>query len=283
MKTSIFTIVFQHTHLDEAIRKIAELGYDGIEIMCRTPHLTDETHFSEVERIKKLLDDLKLPCSSLATYTGGYSVLSDEECHHQIDLLQHYLRVADILETPTIRHWCGGPSIRNAHSYHIEKSVTWLRRAGDLAQMHNKKLVMEIHNNSLIETVEAARTMVDRINRPNVGLLLDPGNMYITDTDYTEKAIETLYDRIYHVHVKDELRVPHGNLPRTFRDTTVHGEEFFQHTLLGEGGCDHLPAFRQLKKMGYKGYLSSECHAMANDVETADHEVKAIRDLINKA
>jgi sugar phosphate isomerase/epimerase len=283
MKTSIFTIIFQHTPLEEALRKIAELGYEGVEIMCKAPHITDETHFSEIERIKGLLDELKLPVSDLATYTGGYSILSDEECQQQLEKLKHYIRVAQLLDCPYIRHWSGGPSIRVAQKYHLEKSVYWFRQAADLAMMHNKKLVMEIHNNSLIETPEAALEFVELVNRPNIGFIFDPGNMYISDVDFGEKAVEMLFDRIFHVHVKDEIRVNNPALPRTFKDMTQHGEEIFQHTLLGEGGCDHLPAIKQLKKMGYRGYFSPECHATPNDYETAKHELAVLNHLIEIA
>ena len=280
MKTSIFTIVFQHTSLDEAIRKIADMGYEGVELMCKAPHITDETPFYEIEKIKKTLDQVKLPVSCMATYTGAYSTLSDAECAHQLEKLKHYLKVAEILDCPVIRHWSGGPSIRTAQDFHKSKSIYWFKRAADIALIQKKKLAMEIHNNSLIESVEAAREMVDLINRPNIGFIFDPGNMYITDTNYGAQAVDILFDRIFHVHVKDELRVKDPALPRTFRDQTVHGEEFFQHTLMGEGGCDHLPSFKQLKKLGYSGFLSCECHAMANDLETAIHELKAVQTLV---
>ena len=283
MKTCIFTIIFQHTHLEEAIMKISEIGYEGVELMCRPPHLTDETPMKEVEKLKKVLDYYHLPVVNLATYTGGYSTLGDKECQDQLEKLKHYIKIAEILECPMVRHWDGGPSMRVAQEYHVQKAVYWFKKAADIAARSNKKLTIEIHNNGLVETPESSLRFVKLVNHANVGLIFDPGNMYITDCDYGTKSVEMLFPYIYHVHVKDELRVNDATLPRTFKDYNFHGEEIFQHTLLGEGGSDHLPSFKQLVKMGYQGYVSTECHAMPNDVDTARHELDELKKLIKLA
>jgi sugar phosphate isomerase/epimerase len=136
---------------------------------------------------------------------------------------------------------------------------------------------MEIHNGSLIETVEAADNFIKKINRENVGFIHDAGNMYITDTEYGEKSVETLGNKIFHVHVKDELRVNDDTLPGAFHDRTIYGNETFQQKMLGEGAVDHVPLFKALRKIGYNGFLSSECHAVVPEIEKAKHEIKEIR------
>lgn len=282
MKLSLFTVVLQQRSLEDAIRKTAELGYDGIEIMCRAPHFTDDMPLSEVEKYKKLLDENHLPVVNLATYAGAFSTLSDTECSQQLDKLKHYLQAAEILDCPMLRIWSGGPSIYLAQDYHLQKSSYWFQQAADIAAMANKKIVMEIHNGALIETVEAARKFVDGINKPNVGLILDPGNMYITGTDFGEKSVEILFDKIFHVHVKEEMRVKDDKLPHTFHNKTKQGDEIFQYRLSGEGAVGHRPVFRKLKQLGYQGYLSVECHGMDNDYQTAQHEIEFLRLQINK-
>lgn len=72
-------------------------------------------------------------------------------------------------------------------------------------------------------------------------------------------------------------------MPSTFRDRTRHGEEIFQHNLLGEGAVDHLPLFMALAGAGYKGYFSTECHGTSDDRAAAIHELAEIQRLIARA
>ena len=73
MKISIFTVLLQNRTLEESIKITSELGYDGIEIMCRAPHISDDTSLSEIEKYKKLLQKNHLPVVNLATYIGNFS------------------------------------------------------------------------------------------------------------------------------------------------------------------------------------------------------------------
>ena len=72
--------------------------------------------------------------------------------------------------------------------------------------------------------------------------------MYITAIDYGEKSVESLGDKLFHVYVKDGLRIEDESLPGSFRNLTIKGDELFQQQMLGYGSVDHLPLFRALKK-----------------------------------
>ncbi|HOB22276.1 MAG TPA: sugar phosphate isomerase/epimerase, partial [Bacillota bacterium] len=150
----------------------------------------------------------------------------------------------------------------------------------DLAAERGVRLAMEIHNGSLTETVEGAERLLAMIQRDNVGVIRDAGNMYITGTDYGEETVQRLGEKIFHVHVKDELRIEDESLPGSFRDLTARGNELFQQQMLGEGAVDHLPLFRALKKMGYSGFLSAECHAAKPDLYRAEKDLEAIKGLL---
>jgi L-ribulose-5-phosphate 3-epimerase len=280
LKISMFTLVFRNRSIGQAMRLSKELGYEAIELWGMEPHISADTTRERAEEIKELASELELDLAGIGAYVGGFSTLSDAECERQVEDLEKYFTVIEWLGCDLIRVGPGGPNAFLAQDYHYAKAAHWMRKCGELAEEHNVRLAMEIHNNSLVETVEGAERLLEMIDRENVGLIHDAGNMYITGTDYGEESVRRLGNKIFHVHVKDELRVDDESLPGSFRNLTVRGEELFQQQMLGQGGVDHLPLFRALKKIGYSGYLSTECHAAKPDLYRAEEDLKEIKRLL---
>lgn len=283
MKISLFSLIFSKRSIQESIKLAKEIGYDGVELWGGEPHFPPGTTMEQAKEIRSMLDYYELEVPNIGSYVGNFSTISDSECEKTFEDLERYLDLMDIIKCDMIRVSCGGPNAFLAKSFHYDKALYWIGKCADLAGRYNKKIVMEIHNGSLIETIETADGFIKRLKKDNAGFIHDAGNMYITDTDYGLKSVETLNDKIYHVHVKDELRVDDDTLPGAFRNRTVYGDEVFQQKLLGEGAVDHYPLFKGLIKMGYKGFLSSECHAPVDDIEKARHELEEIRKQIQVA
>lgn len=283
MKISVFTLVFGNRSIEETLKLASEIGFDGVELWGSEPHISCNTTHDRAREIRSMLDayGLELPC--IGSYIGNFSTASDEECRKAYQDLERYLNLMGILKCSLIRVGCGGPSGFLAQKYHYDKAMYWIEKCADIAEKYNCRIAMEIHNGSLIETVEEANNFVRSLNRDNVGLIHDAGNMYITDTDYGERSVNILGDKIFHVHVKDELRVDDDTLPGAFRDRTIYGEEIFQQKMLGEGAVDHFSLLKGLMKAGYNGFLSSECHAPISDIIRAKHELNEIRKQIQIA
>lgn len=283
MKISIFTLIFNNRSIEEAIKLAKEIGYDGVELWGSEPHISADTPLSRIKELKNILDYYEMEVPAIGSYIGEFSTASDSECGKALQELEKYLNFMDLLKCNLIRVNCGGPSAFLAKDYHNSKALYWMDKCAELAKQYNKKIAMEIHNGSLIENIEAADKFIRAINKDNLGFIHDAGNMYITDTDYGIKSVELLGDKIFHVHVKDEIRVNDDTLPGTFHNRTIYGDEVFQHKLLGEGAVDHIPLFKGLIKMGYKGFLSCECHAPLTDIERAAGELAKIKNQIKIA
>ena len=276
----MFTLIFRNRSIQQAMRLSRKLGYEGIELWGMEPHISANSTQERAEEIRELADELKLDIVGIGAYLGGFSTKSDVECESQLEELEKYFTVMDWLGCDLIRVGPGGPNAFLAQDYHYAKAAHWLRKCGDLASDYNVRLAMEIHNASLIETIDGAERLLEMINRENVGLIHDAGNMYITGTDFGEESVRRLGEKIFHVHVKDELRIDDESLPGSFRNLTQKGNELFQQQMLGKGGVDHLPLFKSLKKIGYSGYLSTECHAAKPDLYRAEQDLKEIQRLL---
>ena len=280
MKTSLYTLTLNKRSIHEALRYTRDLGYKGVEIWGKEPHVSCDTTPERAKEIRQIAEDYDLSIVSVASYVGRFSTKSDEECEKEYEDLKKYMDVLDNLGTDLMRISCGGPNAFLAQEYHYEKAAFWLQKCADFAAQAGKRLAMEIHNATLVESAEDAIKILNMIDRDNVGVIHDAGNMYISGNDFGAQSVELLGDKIFHVHVKDIERIHDKNLPASFYNSTKNGNELFRYTLLNEGGTDHQPLFDALKKAGYKGYLSTECGAALSDIERAKNEIKEMNRLL---
>ncbi|MDF2662684.1 MAG: xylose isomerase-like barrel protein [Paenibacillus sp.] len=283
MKFAAFSGVLIDHSIQEALQLTKKLGFDGLEIAAREPHLSASTSAQRIKEIRSVADGLGLEIPVLAGYMGSFSTASDKECEQAFTDFQRILEASLTLGSTMIRVVAGGPNAFLAQDYHYAKSAYWLRKCAVEAKKHERKIVLEIHNISLAETVESSLRLVHLVGEDNVGLIHDAGNMYITDTDYGRDSVIGLGDRMFHVHVKDEKRVDATGTPGTFVNLTKHGQEKFLQCRLGEGEADHQPLFDALKETGYAGWVTLECHAPFPAYERLEHDLAKVKQMMGLA
>lgn len=287
MKTALFTKLFSTRDLHEACTLASEIGYDAVELMGRDPHLSSDTTDEQARALSEHLDDLDLDVSAIASYTGYYIGKSEDECREQLDEMERFCELAEILGTDMVRHGPGGPPAFQATDADYEEGADWLRRAADRAEEYDIELLVEIHGNTIVESAPDANRLLDQIDRENVGVIHDAGNMFIRAVEHGPASIETLGDRLSHVHVKDELRVADTDHPARFSQENRRGTEYYEASLLGEGEIDQGAVFDALARAGYDGYITDECHTppseAMDDRAIAAHEHEALQRLISEA
>ncbi|MFB4329998.1 sugar phosphate isomerase/epimerase family protein [Paenibacillus sp. CR_12] len=278
MKIAAFSGSLIDYSIHEAMSITAELGFDGIEIACREPHLSPEASLPRVREMKALADGHGLEIPALAGYMGHFSISGDAECAGAYDQFMGLLERAVMLEAGMIRIFQGGPNAFLAEDYHYAKAAFWIRKCAEEARAAGKRIVLEIHNQSLVETTDSALRLLDLIGDDQVGLIHDAGNMYITDTEFGEESVRQLGSRLFHVHIKDERRIGQGGAPGTFKNLTRHGEEFFLQCRLGEGEVDHGGLLRGLREQRYAGWLTLECAAPYPPKERLAYDLLVIKE-----
>jgi len=278
MKIAAFSGSLIDYSIHEAMSFAAELAFDGIEIACREPHLSPETSLPRVREMKALADGHGLEIPALAGYMGLFSTSGDAECAGAYDQFMGLLERAVMLEAGMIRIFQGGPNAFLAEDYHYAKAAFWIRKCAEEARAAGKRIVLEIHNQSLVETTDSALRLLELIGDDQVGLIHDAGNMYITDTEFGEESVRQLGSRLFHVHIKDERRIGQGGAPGTFKNLTRHGEEFFLQCRLGEGEVDHGGLLRELREQRYAGWLTLECAAPYPPKERLAYDLLVIKE-----
>jgi sugar phosphate isomerase/epimerase len=286
MEAALFTKVFKGRSLEKAFEFAAHAGYDAVELMCREPHFAASTTHERARELRERLDDLGLAVAGMGTYTGEYVGVSDAEARAELEELESFLELADVMGTDLLRHGVGGPPERHADPGDYEEAAEWYREAADLAADYDKRLGIEIHANTITETAESTVELLEAIDRDNVGAIHDAGNMYIVGADYAGASLETLGDHLFHAHVKDVRQVTDPSLPGAFERERAGGTDAFQHRLMGHGDLDHRRLFEALEDAGYDGYLSNECHRPTDEVWTdraiAAHEREAMDHLLGR-
>ena len=119
-----------------------------------------------------------------------------------------------------------------------------LREVADIFATANITLGLETGQ----ETAPALLELLEKIERPNLGVNFDPANMVLYDKGDPIDAVLTLAAWIRMVHIKDGIRT---KVPGTW------GEE----VTVGTGDVDWPVFFATLEKIGYEGDLCIEREA----------------------
>lgn len=284
MQTALFTKVLSDRSLRDACEIAADIGYDGVEPMGRDPHLGVQTTDEEARSLRDHVDDLDLEIPCLASYTGFYVGKDRDACEEEVSELRRFCELADILGADLVRHGPGGPAADEATDADYEEGARWMRRAADVAAGYDKRLGVEIHGNTIVESASDAVRYLELVDRDNVGVIHDAGNMFICGEEYGPDPVQTLGDRLWHVHVKDERPVDDADGPGHFERETLDGTEYFAPALLGEGEVDFGRLWTALDDAGYDGFLTDECHVPrvgdGDDIDVAAHEYDVLERVI---
>ena len=127
----------------------------------------------------------------------------------------------------------------------FSRVVAALRNLADQAAKHGLLIGLENEHACNIATAAESAHLFQVVDHPNLGLIWDPANAYVSGENPFPDGYKLLpVQRIVHVHVKD-CRM-HGHQP--------------EWTPVGEGEIDWTGQIRALVNDGYSGYISLETH-----------------------
>jgi sugar phosphate isomerase/epimerase len=232
---------------------------------------------------------------------GNYGLCSDEECERAFETFKQYVELACFLNAEMIRIWPAWQESSSAPESVWEKATIWMKKSAQHAGLFYKRLVMEMHHGTLCDSASSSLRLLQMIDEENVGLTLDPVNLYQVPADYGEEAIKALGNHIFNVHVKDIVQLPTSDYPYSFpysyyakhigRFATVippspiRPERYYCHRRINAGGVDWAHVLKSLKTQGYRGRLivesvSETSRHMPSGKDLAEACYKDIMDLL---
>jgi D-psicose/D-tagatose/L-ribulose 3-epimerase len=222
---------------DERLARLApfvhDLGFDVIELQVESPGDWDPG------RAADLLAEHGLGASLCAVMPPGRDLLDDEaEVAETQEYLRHCVDVAERIGSPAV----GGPLYSavgrtwlldaDERRRTIERLAEALRPLADYAGEHAVSLALEPLNRyetSLINTAEQGLEVVEAVDSPALGLLLDTYHMNIEEKSPAD-AIRLAGARLVHLHACGSDRgspgadhLDWGAIVTSLRDTSYSG------------------------------------------------------------
>lgn len=256
MKLAVFTVSLPEWTPEEAVRNLAELGYDGVEwrIKDDAPRETPgfwqgnrctfplSTFIEDAPKIRKLTEDAGLAIAPVASYVKA----GDAEN------VERVLRGTAALGAPAARiqvpHYDGQGSSLPLW----EQARRDYREVEKIARAHGVKALVEIHFNTIVPSASAARRFLDGFDPEAVGVIYDPGNMVWEGHEQYRFGLDALGPYLAHVHAKNSVWRQEGK--------RADGSLDWQATWAPlDAGIVNLPElFATLREVGYGGWISVE-------------------------
>ena len=247
MKLSISSFVYFNYPLDETIRRIAAIGFDGIDIWGGRPHAyRRDLSEKEIGFLRKLLSDADLAVASFipAQFRYPTCLCSPNETIHRdsVTYICESIETAAALGAPIVSV-CPGHSL-----FGQSREDAWGRLCESLdticgyAAQCGLRIAVEPadkYETDLINTTAEAMKLIEELEHENLGVLLDNGHAHVVG-ESIDQAVRRLGDRLFHVHVDDN---------NGLRD---------QHLVPGNGDFDFASFITALREVGYDGYLAAE-------------------------
>ena len=82
-----------------------------------------------------------------------------------------------------------------------QDDIVWAQRAADEAREFGIRLAQQTHTATPFETAAGCKEMIERIARPNFGLILEPANFALCGEDYGPTALVPLGPAVFNVYM----------------------------------------------------------------------------------
>jgi sugar phosphate isomerase/epimerase len=234
------TLAVYSGDLAVAFGKVADLGYDGVELMMKDPEKLDGPEIRR--RLEE--NDLELVgvCTGHVFGEDGLGLVGPDPrlCREAMARLKAIvLFAAKHFGADTLVNIgrSRGPGDPDGTPVSVERMAEAFETLADFALAHGVRLVLEpinIHQANHIHSSQDGIAMVKRVNRPNFGLMLDVYHMNIEDVNIYD-SIRQAGELCWLVHLSDNNRRWPGSAHLDFE------------RIIGV-----------LTEIGYQGYVSLE-------------------------
>ena len=268
----------------EDIFKIAvDIGYDGIEFRSSIPqelsHLSYESYIDEIGRCK---GKYGLKTIILSARYSDLLSKSNEECDKAIAENIKQVRYANKICGTTIFNAAAKvikSSIATAPSgsyeFHgsgaatendWENTVNVFKKVGKELETLGVRFAFETHMNTIHDTPQATKKLVDMIDSQAIGVNMDYGNtVYFPNCLGLEETIDLYGDKLFYTHFKNSMAVGKERVP----------------TALSEGEINHRLYLKKLKETGFKGPIAIEAPRSGDRIWFAKQDFDYVKSIID--
>ncbi|AUS96889.1 hypothetical protein CDQ84_01920 [Clostridium thermosuccinogenes] len=252
----------------DVIAKAKEMGFDVIEFAG--------FNLPEGETPSSFAVKVREECERVGIEMGNYTIAADflngsnGDWQAEVERLKEEVRVAHILGAPGMRHdstWGVPASYKGARGFDdvLPILVKGCRAVTEFAAELGIKTMVENHG-YFCQDSERVEKLINGVNHPNFGALVDMGNFLCADED-PAKAVGRMMPYAFHVHAKD-FHVKSGMMPNPGDGWFMsRGGNYLRGAIIGHGDVPILQCLKIMKNAGYKGVLSIEFEGMEDPLQ----------------
>lgn len=290
---TLFTGQWADLPLEELAKKVSDWGFDGLELACWGDHFEVDKVLEDDAYLRSkrdLLDKYGLKCFAVSTHLVGQAVADKiiDERHQGIlpgriwgdgdpegvrqratEELKNTARAAAKFGVKVVNGFTGSPiwhvlaMFPNVPPEMIETGYQeFADRWNPILDVFDEvgvKYALEVHPSEIAYDFWTTKRTLEAIgHREAFGINFDPSHLYWQMVDPVG-FVHEFADRIYHMHVKESVRVLDG------RNSILGSHLYFgdhrrgwDFVSPGRGGVPFEMIFRALNTVGYEGPLSIE-------------------------
>lgn len=253
MRFAVFTASTPDWPPDEAARRVAAAGYDGIEWRVVDQPGGGPVSFwannlstwpatgvlNRIDEIRAVTDGAGLAMSALGSYAR----------HDQPDYVETMFATAQALGIDRMRVCVANLAEDGKPSYpaQFDAARRDLRTIDSLAQEYGVKALVELHMRTLASSASAALRLLDGFDPERWGVIHDLGNLVVEGGEDLLAGMQMLGPYLAHAHVKNA---------RWVRDDD--GAWSWEWAPLADGQGDVAAWLRALRAVGYDDWITVE-------------------------
>ncbi len=243
----------------EFIDKAASLGYDGVMLAGKRPHLSPlDATAAQVASIRDALERTGLRCEVVAGYTdfAGGTAAEVPYAEMQVAYVEALARLAAALGCGIVRVFTAYESPGQTAAVLWPKVVAALRECCDRAADHGVTVAVQNHHDLAVHTAALLELLAD-VDRPNCKLGFDAWSPALRGEDLYAAARLAAPHTVLTTNA-DYVRLPRFRYEPALVNYQPAGPDLVRAVPFGEGCIDYPAFFRGLRDGGFDGVAAYE-------------------------
>jgi len=252
MKFAFSSNAYTNYSLKESIADISKIGYQGVEIMCDSPHAYPLLlNSKKIADIKDELSNNNIQISNLNAFTlfaigdTYHPSWIEEDLNYRrlrIDHTINCLKLAKELGAKNISIEPGGPiSKSNYKEKYLKMFIDGIKEVLPIAEEQKVKILVEPEPGLLIENSDEFLRFIKNFDSEYIGLNFDIGHFVCVNED-PSVLINKLKNYIHHFHLADIK------------------DKIHNHLILGMGSIDIKKVLDSISKIDFMGFITVELY-----------------------
>lgn len=265
MKHCLFSISYaglwgqDRLELLDFIDKAADLGYGGVMIAGKRPHLSPlDASCERLDQVRNRLEGAGVECPVIGGYTdfSGAAPPMVPALEMQIAYVESLARIAAALGGKYVRVFTGYEKADEPLMQVWQRIAAALQECSDRAAAHGIILAVQNHHDIGVHTDAMAELIAD-IDRPNCRLGFDAWSLALRGEDLYSAARRMAPQAVITTNA-DYIRIPRARYRAELENYESLDLPMVKAVPFGQGFVDYEAFFQGLKDGGFDGVATYE-------------------------